>query len=145
MCGPKDDDGSRPVRCEQWCNEWTCKRAECSDCAEQNLRGCTSGNGTFAGALKNPAWGCCADKAAKRCGECRWATKGGYCAAHKVNCQVSPLRLEPRSFRQRLTRVHVPAAAEVRVQPVLCATRLHPAAGAARAAAVAAARPARVS
>ena len=27
------------------------------------MRGCTSGNGTFAGALKNPAWGCCADKA----------------------------------------------------------------------------------
>eukprot|EP00966_Prymnesium_polylepis_P053879 1245320-Prymnesium_polylepis.2 len=33
-----------------------------------------------------PAWGCCADREAGACGECRWWTRGGFCTLHSVNC-----------------------------------------------------------
>ena len=75
-------NSTKPLRCAAWCNQWTCRMADCSDCAAHALNGC--------GATRAPidvAWGCCADKAAKRCGECRWAAGGGFCSAHKVNCQ----------------------------------------------------------
>ena len=53
-------------------------------------------------ATRTPSTGCRARPT------CRWPTCPA--AAPSSSRGVSPLRLEPRSFRQRLTRVHVPAA-----------------------------------
>lgn len=79
--------------CEQWCNLYTCKDSRCAGCSVCNkktiveaLNSSSSVASPPAAKRAPPGWGCCADRSATACDECRWWANGGFCTQHAVNC-----------------------------------------------------------